>query len=90
MFAIERGINGRDRDREHLAWGEDVKIMAIRHGTVVELMLACAMTGRHLTDIDEYQEEKGAIRKIVRELAERYGFSISRPMTSRAEPSISP
>jgi S-adenosylmethionine synthetase len=76
VLAIERGINGRDRDREHLAWGEDVKIMGIRHGTTVELMLACAMIGRHLTDIDEYLEEKAAIRKIVRELAERYGFSM--------------
>ena len=32
VLAIEKTINGRDRRRQNPAWGEDVKVMGVRHG----------------------------------------------------------
>lgn len=75
VLAAERRINGRKREQEHRAWGEDVKIMGIRHGDVVNLTVACAMIGRHLAHMDDYLAEKAAIETIMRDLAVAHGFS---------------
>jgi S-adenosylmethionine synthetase len=32
MLAVERHINGRDRNRDHPAWVEDIKVMGVRRG----------------------------------------------------------
>lgn len=32
VLSVERHINGRDRRQDHPAWGEDVKVMGVRHG----------------------------------------------------------
>lgn len=74
VLAIEERINGRDRNREHPAWGEDLKVMGIRRGTTVRLTVACAMIGRHLAHIDDYMAEKASLAELARELAEEHGF----------------
>ncbi len=74
VLSVEQHINTRERDRP-AAWGEDVKIMGIRHGSVVRLMIACAMIGRHLGHIDDYLGEKAAITRLAQALAFRHGFS---------------
>lgn len=75
VLGAEQRINGRDRRREHPAWGEDVKVMGLRRGRVVDLTVACAMIGRHLAHIDDYLAEKAAIEKSITELAAQHGFS---------------
>ena len=75
VLAAEKQINGRDRGRDHPAWGEDVKIMGIRHRDTVSLTIACAMIDRHLAHLDDYLAEKAAIEMLVQELANRHGFS---------------
>ena len=75
VLAAEKRINGRDRIRDHPAWGEDVKIMGIRHHDSVCLTVACAMIDRHLDRLDDYLAEKAAIDMLVRELAKAHGFS---------------
>jgi S-adenosylmethionine synthetase len=74
VLAAEKRINGRDRWNDHPAWGEDVKIMGIRHRDWVSLTVACAMIDRHLARLDDYLSEKAAIETLVRELAEAHGF----------------
>ena len=74
VLAIEKRINGRDRGRDHPAWGEDVKVMGVRRGSSVHLTVACAMIGRHLAHIDNYLAEKTAVEKLVQELAMEHGF----------------
>jgi len=59
---------------QHRAWGEDSKVMAVRHGTAVSLTIACAMIGRYLPDIDAYVAETEAIRRKVQDLAADCGF----------------
>ena len=75
VLAAERRINARNREQEHPAWGEDVKIMGVRHGGAVSLTVACAMIGRHLAHMDDYLFEKAAIESIMRDLATANGFS---------------
>jgi S-adenosylmethionine synthetase len=74
VLAIEQHINGRERNREHPAWGEDVKIMGVRCGSTVHLTVACAMIGRYLAHIDDYLAEKAAVKGIVQALATQHGF----------------
>ena len=75
VLAAERRINGRDRQREHPAWGEDVKVMGLRCGSTVRLTVACAMIGRYLAHIDDYLGQKAAIEKAMADLAAEHGFS---------------
>ena len=74
VLAIEKSINGRDRHRQRPSWGEDVKVMAIRCGGDVEIIVACAMIGRHLRDTDDYLKEKAAIAELARRQAVEHGF----------------
>ena len=75
VLSAEQRINNRDRDRPHPAWGEDVKIMGVRRGNTVSLMVACAMIGRHLANIDDYLSEKAAVANMLRELATKHEFA---------------
>ncbi len=75
VLAVERRINVRDRARQHPAWGEDVKVMGIRRDNVVDITVACAMVGQHLSHIDEYVAEKTAIEQLVRSLAAEEGLT---------------
>ncbi|MCA1409005.1 methionine adenosyltransferase, partial [Ensifer sp. IC3342] len=74
VLAVERRINGRDRSEYHPAWGEDVKVMGVRHGQSVRLTVACAMIDRYVARVDNYLAEKFALGDLVQELAQRHGF----------------
>ena len=74
VLAIEKQINGRDLGRAVPAWGEDVKVMAVRSAERVDITVACAMIGRFLASIEEYLEQKGLLEKLVRDLATEHGF----------------
>ena len=74
VLAIESQINGRDRERHRPAWGEDIKVMAVRSADRVEITLACAMIGRFVSNIEEYLEQKILLDKLVRDLAIAHGF----------------
>ncbi len=74
VLAIEKRINGRDRERAMPAWGEDIKVMAVRSADRVEITVACAMIGRFLANIEEYLEQKILLEKLIRDLANEHGF----------------
>jgi S-adenosylmethionine synthetase len=74
VLSVEQQINTRERNRDHAAWGEDVKIMGVRYGSTVRLTVACAMIGRHIAHIDDYLNEKVAIKQLAQQLAEQHGF----------------
>ncbi len=75
VLAAEKRINGRDRARRNPAWGEDVKVMGVRHAEAVDLTVACAMVGRHLAHMYDYLAEKAAVAELVRGLATEHGFA---------------
>lgn len=74
VLAIERRINGRDRERSMPAWGEDIKVMAVRSPDMVDITVACAMIGRFLANTDEYIEQKLVLEKLVRDVAGEHDF----------------
>jgi S-adenosylmethionine synthetase len=74
VLDIEQGLHDRDRTHEHPAWGEDIKIMAVRSGERVELTIACAMIGRFLTDMDSYLQQKISLAEHARKRAREHGF----------------
>jgi S-adenosylmethionine synthetase len=74
VLAVEKRINGRDRNTVHPAWGEDIKIMAVRRGSSAQMTVACAMIGGYLSSIDDYLREKSAVEGIVRTTATEHGF----------------
>lgn len=75
VLAAERRINGRDRAPEQPAWGEDVKILAVRRGRALDLTVACAMIDRHLHARDDYLAAKTALANEMRTLAPQAGFA---------------
>ena len=75
VLAVEKRINGRDRAKRNPAWGEDVKVMGVRHAEAVSLTVACAMIGQHLAHLDDYLAEKAAVAKLVHGLAIEHGFA---------------
>jgi S-adenosylmethionine synthetase len=74
VLALEKRINGRNRGHEHPAWGEDVKVMGVRTGSVVRLTVACAIIGRYVAHLDDYLNEKASIGTLAQELATQHGF----------------
>jgi len=74
VLTIEKRINGRDREHDMPAWGEDIKIMAVRYSNTVQVTVACAMIDRFIADVDNYLEQKFALETLVQELAIEHGF----------------
>ncbi len=54
------------------AIGEDVKVMGMRKGDVINLTIACAMVGRHLDNLDHYVEAKREVAEKIQDNASNY------------------
>lgn len=74
VLDAEHLLNSRDLKQRRQAWGEDVKIMAVRCGRSVEMTIACAMVDRYLIRLDDYLEEKAIIEKMMRNLVLQHHF----------------
>jgi S-adenosylmethionine synthetase len=75
VLAVENRIHERDREHDMPAWGEDIKIMAVRYANTLQVTVACAMIDRFIADMDNYLEQKFALESLVQELAVGHGFS---------------
>ena len=75
VLAIEQRLHGRDRNGDRPAWGEDIKVMAVRNRDRLDLTIACAMIGRYLDGVDSYVEHKDALAAWIRECAREHGFA---------------
>ncbi len=85
VLAVEQRLHGRGRKFDHPAWGEDIKIMAVRNGTRLRLTVACAMIGLYLSGIESYLEQKAALAGWIRECASEYGFGETEIMINAAD-----
>lgn len=85
VLDIERRLHSRNRELEHLAWGEDTKIMAVRRGARLKLIVACAMIGRFLDDVEGYCNEKAALATWVRQQARAHGFDDAEVIVNAAD-----
>jgi S-adenosylmethionine synthetase len=73
VLAVERALSAEIRRNPRSPWGEDIKVMGVRTGSFVRLTIACALIGRHLSDLDAYLEETAAIRRLALEAAVTLG-----------------
>ena len=73
VVRAEQFVSGQGRSGRP-AWGEDVKIMAVRRGERAALTVACAMIAPNLPDLDRYLAETDEIRREVARLADEAGF----------------
>jgi S-adenosylmethionine synthetase len=74
VLAIEKRIHGRHRANDRPAWGEDIKVMAVRVGDRLQLTVACAMIDRFLDGEQSYLEQKAALAAAIRGWAGEHGF----------------
>lgn len=81
----EQALGAQSRAATRPAWGEDTKIMAVRHGPAVSLTVACAMIGRYLADLDRYRDETAEIGRQVERLAQEAGFADCRVRVNAAD-----
>lgn len=70
VLAAERHLTSPGSIAAHPARGEDVKVMAVRHGGDIQLTIACAMIGKYLDGIDAYVDAKRKIEQEIRALPE--------------------
>jgi S-adenosylmethionine synthetase len=75
VLALEQRLHGRNRNKDRPAWGEDIKVMAVRNRGQLDLTIACAMIGRYLDSVDSYLEHKAALAAWVGECAREHGFT---------------
>ena len=71
VLETEKMLNSREFKLRHPEVGEDVKVMAVRHGRRVDLTIAVAMISSHISDIEEYLEAKSKVKEEILKLASR-------------------
>jgi len=78
VLEVERQLTDPRTTVAHPEIGEDVKVMGVRRGDRIELTVACAFVGRHLSGLPDYVKAKELVEALVRETA---GRLTRRPVT---------
>jgi S-adenosylmethionine synthetase len=69
VLAIERHLASEEVKRAHPEIGDDVKVMGLRSGDALEITVACAMVGRYVRDLADYQAKKECVRALAQTAA---------------------
>jgi S-adenosylmethionine synthetase len=81
VIGLEANLNSREFKSRHPETGEDIKLMATRHGREVNIICAIAMVDRYLDSVDDYLEKKRAVTKEIelylRQLQNGMDFSVA-------------
>jgi len=73
VLSVERELNLPATKTAHPQIGEDIKVMGVRTADAIHLTVACALVGRHVASLDEYQEKKAAIGRLATAAAHAAG-----------------
>jgi S-adenosylmethionine synthetase len=71
VLEVERALNSDETKRVHPAIGRDVKVMGVRRGSRISLTIGCAIIGRFVADIGEYERAKATATEIALAAAQR-------------------
>lgn len=71
VLEVEQTLNRAETKRVHPALGRDIKVLAVRNGSRINLTISCAMIGRHLRGIGDYVDAKAQARKLALDAARR-------------------
>ncbi|MGB7542798.1 MAG: methionine adenosyltransferase [Burkholderiales bacterium] len=69
VLAVERRLNAADTQRACPEIGEDIKVMGVRSGESLRITVACALVGRHVSDLADYFAKKARVRALAAEAA---------------------
>jgi S-adenosylmethionine synthetase len=71
VLEVELELTAPHTTSAHPEIGEDIKVMGVRRGERIELIVACAFVGRHLTDLAAYSRAKEVVAAGAAEAAGR-------------------
>jgi S-adenosylmethionine synthetase len=64
VLSVERELNMPATKTAHPQIGEDIKVMGVRTTHGIQLTVACALVGRHVESLADYQEKKAGIGRL--------------------------
>jgi S-adenosylmethionine synthetase len=73
VLSVERELNMPATKTAHPHIGEDIKVMGVRMVDAIQLTVACALVGRHVESLDQYQEKKAGICRLAAAAAHAAG-----------------
>jgi S-adenosylmethionine synthetase len=71
VLEVERTLNEQNTKQTHPEIGEDIKVMATRHGNMVDLTVGCAFVSRFIADAQDYSRKKESAQVLVMDAARR-------------------
>ena len=69
VLEVERRLNSPEMKRAQPEIGEDIKVMGARHGGRIVLTIACALVGRHVANLADYQAKKARVCELALDAA---------------------
>ena len=70
VLAIERAITAPEAIAANPAIGEDVKVMGVRRGRVIDITIACAIVDRHVRGLSDYADATALVARTARQVAQ--------------------
>lgn len=82
VFDVEDRLNSKKYKAEYPQLGEDTKVMAVRRRNNVELILACAIVDRFISNADDYFEKKTSVlnslkKDLSQDYSQKFDLSLS-------------
>jgi S-adenosylmethionine synthetase len=71
VLCVEQALTAVKVSRAHPALGEDVKVMGVRVDRSIRLTIACAIVGRHCSDLAAYRASTQLVSTLARDAAQR-------------------
>ncbi len=69
VLQVEKSLNSPEIKSVHPEIGEDIKVMGVRRGDVIELTIACAFVDQYISDVDDYVRKKTRLITLVEQAA---------------------
>jgi S-adenosylmethionine synthetase len=87
VLGVERHLNSREMHERHPAFGQDIKVMAVRTGPDIDLTVACAFVDRHVRDMDDYLGHKALLARLAGDkAAELTGLPVAVTVNAADDP----
>jgi S-adenosylmethionine synthetase len=65
VMQLEQTLNSVETKTAYPETGEDIKVMAVRHGEEIELTVSCAFIDRYIKHVDDYLAKKMQLAELV-------------------------
>lgn len=69
VLQVEKTLNSPEIKSVHPDIGEDIKVMGVRRGEVIELTIACAFVDKYISDVDDYVRKKAHLIMLAEQAA---------------------